>query len=168
MSLFRIAIDADTDWFETIILDVAANWVVGSIFQMNSGVYDPQNRVGRVNFHMDSKIIGFGKSRAWDTNRTSISVYVDTPNTTLVFNSRKGAAGPVRYTSYGPNPGAPQVDYRVHDVNVDPFPLRIALTATVKSELDIEAEKAAREFDPEASRLKLSTIRPSDDPSPSR
>lgn len=165
MSLFRIAIEAETDWFETIILDDNANWVLGTVFALNSRVDDPI--APAVNFQMDSLVIGFGKSRAWDRNKTTISVCVETPNTTLSFNSRKGAAGPVRYTSYGPNPGDPAVDYRVHDLNVDPQPLRIALTGTRKAELDAEAEKAARNFDPKAVQIKLSTIRPSDDPGPS-
>jgi len=166
MSICRIAIEAETDWFETIILDDNANWIIGNVFQLNSSLNDPI--APAINYHMDTLKIGFGKSRAWDTNKTMISVYLGTANTTLTFNSRKGAAGPVRYTSYGPNPNDPAVDYRVHDLNVDPQPFRIALTATRKAELDAEAEKAARQFDPKALHIQLETIKPSDDPGPSR
>jgi len=159
MPLYRIAIEADTDWFGTLITDdnVVANWTLGPIpFQLNSHLND--HLTPAVNFHMDQLLIGFGKSRSGDNNTTLISVHVTTPLATLSFNSRKGAAGPVRYTSFGPNLGDPAVDYRIHDLNVDPQPLKIALTATAKAELDSEAEKAARKFDPEkAVRVKIRT-----------
>lgn len=169
MALFRIQIDAQTDWFEAIILDNAAGWVNGPLFTVNSALNDIAY-TGGVSWalQMQTQLIGFGKSKAWDTALTSISVYLDTPNTTLHFDSRKGAAGPVRYSSYGPTPGAPQIDYRVHDLNIDPQPLVLALTSTVKLELDRKADDAAREFDPKALHLRLTTIRPSDDPTHNR
>jgi len=61
MALFRIQIDAQTDWFETIILDNAAAWVNGLLFTVNSSLNDVAY-TGGVSwaFQMQTQLVGLG------------------------------------------------------------------------------------------------------------